>query len=57
MGFFRPIEQKVRAIIPQFFPDVSSYKNTNKKTSHKWLVFNMFLVGTRGFEPPTPDTL
>ncbi|MDA4788740.1 hypothetical protein NY407_18785, partial [Enterobacter hormaechei] len=28
----------------------------HEKTSHKRLVFNVFLVGTRGFEPPTPDT-
>jgi hypothetical protein len=25
-----------------------------QKTSHKGLVFNVFLVGTRGFEPPPP---
>jgi len=30
--------------------------NGNKKTSRKRLVFNVFLVGTGGFEPPTPDT-
>ncbi len=28
----------------------------NKKTNHKGWFFQDFLVGTRGFEPPTPDT-
>ncbi|MGF5833993.1 hypothetical protein ACQE9L_28240, partial [Klebsiella pneumoniae] len=31
-------------------------KNRHKKTSRKRLVYLGFLVGTRGFEPPTPDT-
>ena len=31
-------------------------ENRHKKTSRNRLVFRGFLVGTRGFEPPTPDT-
>ncbi len=31
-------------------------KFRHKKTSRKRLVLLGFLVGTRGFEPPTPDT-
>lgn len=30
--------------------------NADKKTNRNRLVFLGFLVGTRGFEPPTPDT-
>lgn len=30
--------------------------NADIKTNRNRLVFLGFLVGTRGFEPPTPDT-
>lgn len=39
-----------------FTPLTPRTKNRHKKTSHKRLVNLGFLVGTRGFEPPTPDT-
>lgn len=45
---------------PGFFPDnsplLSRTENRHKKTNHKGWFFWEFLVGTRGFEPPTPDT-
>lgn len=39
-----------------FTPLTPRTKNRHKKTSRKRLVSQGFLVGTRGFEPPTPDT-
>lgn len=41
---------------PGFSPVIPHTKNRHEKTSRKRLVLNVFLVGTRGFELPTPDT-
>nr|DAO65470.1 MAG TPA: hypothetical protein [Caudoviricetes sp.] len=46
----------LKVFYPNYSPVFLRIKNNHKKTSHNRLVLKGFLVGTRGFEPPPPDT-
>ncbi len=49
-------KQLLTALFPSNSPELPRSDNRHKKTSRNRLVLRGFLVGTRGFEPPTPDT-